>query len=60
MITDTCLACGKRIYAVTPNNRITLEKIWTHGGTGWTDRRHHPIPSDPKLRAKSKINGRPL
>lgn len=58
---DVCLACGRPIVAVhRAGPPISRTLWWTHGGLGIRDRQHHPIPSNPELRAKTKINGRPL
>ena len=41
---DKCLACGRPIFTVRMPG-ITLQQRWTHGGYGFVDRQHVPIPT---------------
>jgi hypothetical protein len=42
---DTCQACGRPIFTIRAQGMgITLAQQWTHGGYGFVDRRHAPIP----------------
>lgn len=43
---DVCAACGRPIFTIHARGMgITLARQWTHGGYGFIDRRHLPIPS---------------
>lgn len=44
---DTCMACGRGIFTIhTRGMGITLAQQWTHGGYGFVDRQHVPIPAN--------------
>lgn len=44
---DTCAACGRLIFTTRLNGHgITLAQKWTHGGYGFIDRQHLPIPTN--------------
>lgn len=46
---DTCAACGRGIFTTRLEGRgITLAQRWTHGGYGFIDARHTPIPRNHK------------
>lgn len=48
---DTCMACGRAIFTIHPRGMgITLAQQWTHGGYGYVDRRHVPIPTNHKFK----------
>ena len=41
---DKCLACGRPIFTVWMPG-FPLPQRWTHGGYGFVDRQHAPIPT---------------
>lgn len=46
---DTCAACGRPIFTTAVRRPIvTLAQQWTHGGYGFIDRMHVPIPKNHK------------
>lgn len=50
-VRDVCAACGRPIFTIRARGLgITLAREWTHGGWGWVDRSHVPIPSRHKYK----------
>jgi hypothetical protein len=51
------MACGRSIFTVNAGmgrGIVTLAQRWTHGGYGFIDRQHSPIPK----RHEYRIEGR--
>lgn len=50
---DVCVACGRPIFTVNAGMSrgiVTLAHRWTHGGMGFIDRQHAPIPANHDYR----------
>jgi len=48
---DICQACGRMIFTVHPVGMgITLALQWTHGGFGFVDRQHVPMPRNHEFK----------
>ncbi len=50
---DVCQACGRAIFTINAGMSrgiVTLAQQWTHGGYGFVDRMHAPIPARHEYR----------